>query len=98
MNPLPATGNPGNGGGGGVAGILPQPHLAGGPSVNTMHASIPPTAGANVSHSTSNPSTGAGCGSSQQHQGAPQQPHNLIVEQIRTHPQLTQLMLRCYQA
>ena len=97
MNPLPTAVNPGNGATG-IAGILPQPHLPGGPSVNTMHVSMPPTAGANASHPSSSSSTEAGCSSSQQQQGAAQQPHHLIVQQIRTHPQLTQLMLRCYQA
>ena len=100
INPLPANGNPGNGGSNGIAGMLPQPHLAGG-SVNLMHVQIPPAVGANSPHSCSVASAGGG-GNNQQHQRvnvqAPQPPHDLIVEQIRNIPALTQLMLGCYRA
>ena len=75
--------------------MQPQPHLAGG-AANIVHVSVPSAGGA-----TSGSSTGGG-GNIQQNQRViiqtPQQPHDLIVEQIRNNLQLKQLMLGCYQA
>ena len=87
------------GGANNVAGILPQPHLPGGP-INIMHPPIPQNVGPNPSHGNPGNASGASANNTQGPRGSLQTappPHELIVDQIRNNPQLKQLMLKCYQ-